>query len=29
MGTVAALSYHCADAIIKQYARSPGPLVQA
>jgi gluconate 2-dehydrogenase alpha chain len=29
MGTVAALSYHCAEAIIKQYARSPGPLVQA
>jgi gluconate 2-dehydrogenase alpha chain len=29
MGTVAALSYHCADAIIAQYCKSPGPLVQA
>jgi gluconate 2-dehydrogenase alpha chain len=29
MGTVAALSYHCADAIVRQYVKAPGPLVQA
>jgi gluconate 2-dehydrogenase alpha chain len=29
MGTVAALSYHCAEAIVNQYVKSPGPLVQA
>src|SRR6185312_10123234 len=29
MGTVAALSYHCAEAIVNQYVKAPGPLVQA
>jgi gluconate 2-dehydrogenase alpha chain len=29
MGTVAALSYHCAEAIVRDYVRAPGPLVQA
>ncbi len=29
MGTVAALTYWCADAILKDYRRAPGPLVQA
>jgi gluconate 2-dehydrogenase alpha chain len=29
MGTVAALSYLCAEAITSQYVRSPGPLVHA
>jgi gluconate 2-dehydrogenase alpha chain len=29
MGTVAALTYHCADAIVSDYVKSPGPLVPA
>jgi hypothetical protein len=29
MGTVAALSYLCAEAIITHYVKAPGPLVQA
>jgi gluconate 2-dehydrogenase alpha chain len=28
-GTVAALTYHCAEAIKTQYLKSPGPLVSA
>jgi gluconate 2-dehydrogenase alpha chain len=28
-GTVAALAYHSAQAIIQQYLKNPGPLVQA
>jgi hypothetical protein len=29
MGTVAALSYLSADAIVTRYVKSPGPLVDA
>jgi hypothetical protein len=29
MGTVAALTYLSADAIVSQYVKSPGPLVHA
>jgi gluconate 2-dehydrogenase alpha chain len=29
MGTVAALTYHCAETIVNRYVKAPGPLVQA
>jgi len=29
MGTVAALAYHSADAIVGRYIKNPGPLVPA